>query len=102
LLQTLIAPFILAYLDDGMFSVLRIQLVDQLRDEVRVFEGFLYGRQMRTGSLAFSRIRLSIDMLAIIVSTTRAVYFIPRLLFQKAQKKVAKRIATESPRLVVS
>jgi hypothetical protein len=85
-----------------MFSVPRIQLVDQLRDEVRVFEGFLYGWQMRTGSLAFSRIWMSIAMLAIIVSTTRVVHFIPCLFFQKALKEVAKRIATESPRLVVS
>jgi hypothetical protein len=102
LFQTFIALFILAYLDDGMFSVPLIQLMDQRWDKMRVFEAFLYGWRMWTRSLAFSRIWLSIGMLAIIVSTTRAVYLIPCLIFQKTPKEIVKRIATESSRLVVS
>lgn len=66
-----------------------------------VFEGLLHGWQVRTGSLAFPRIRLSIGVLPIIVSATRAVYFIPCLIFQKALEEVAKRVATKPPRLVV-
>lgn len=100
--QALIPALILANFNDGMFPVPSIQFVDQRRDEVRVFEGLLDGRQMRARSLAFPRIRLSIGRNAITVGPTCVVYLIAGFFLQEPQEKVAQGIATKPARLVVA
>jgi hypothetical protein len=70
LVQTLVSALIFAYFDDSMLPVPCIQLVDQLRDQMRVVEGLLYGGQMRAWSLAFPRIRLTIGLNSITIGPT--------------------------------
>ena len=80
-IQALVPALVFAYFNDCVFSISCIQLIDQLRDEVLVFERFLYGGQMWAGSLALSRVCLRVGVKAVAIGASAAVDLISSFFF---------------------